>query len=284
MSNDAQPPVEAEQPLQDKSKPPFHRRSGCWSWFRTIVMLSLVVQVIISQYELYNVREKNAGLRKSLIDLNDDEIARRVEALRELREESQPPNLARRFEGDFYGTYSVTFSHDGQFLVSSHLDGIRLWDVQTGAAIRAFNGPDYFPEAVAISPDGHYIATSSWSDPTLLWDAATGEMIRQFGTRNGSRPVTSLVFSYDGRYLLTGETGGLAKLWDIEKSQPIHIYDGKINYVLSVAFSPSGQYFVMGGSDGTVSLWNVQTGDKIRSFQGHTSDVNSVAFSPDGRS
>jgi len=96
-------------------------------------------------------------------------------------------------------------------------------------------------------------------------------------------PVTSVVFSPDGRLALSGSEDKTVRLWDIETGKCIKVFEGHGEEVWSVAYSPDGRFALSGSEDKTVRLWDVETGKCIRVFEGHKSPVGSVAFSPDGR-
>lgn len=282
MSNATESPVEIEQPIEDKPKPPFYRQSGCLSCFQSITIFLFTIHLIYSSYELHNVREKNEELRSTLWDtlLRLDEYTK--EDVEKYLNDGKPPYLVREFEDEFSGAEGVAFSPDGQTLVSGHFDKVLLWEVQTGDVIHTFSTSDDLYRVVAFSPDGQTIASGALTGPILLWSVATGDIVQTLDEQTESPMVVSLSFSPDGRYLLAGQVWGQAALWGIEETHPIRVYAEK-NYALAVAFSPNGQFFVMGGWDGSASLWDVQTGEQIRTFPGHTDDVISVAFSPDGR-
>ncbi|EUC60584.1 WD40-repeat protein (notchless protein), related protein, partial [Rhizoctonia solani AG-3 Rhs1AP] len=57
--------------------------------------------------------------------------------------------------------------------------------------------------AVAFSPDGSCIASSSEDKTVRLWNAKTGQLIGQPFTEH-SNQVTSIAFSPDGNYLISG--------------------------------------------------------------------------------
>jgi WD40 repeat protein len=95
--------------------------------------------------------------------------------------------------------------------------------------------------------------------------------------------VTSVAFSPDGRYALSGSDVGILKLWEINSGNLVRIFRGHSQEVTSVSFSPDGHYALSGSWDNTLKLWEIASGKEIRTFNGHTSGVESVTFSPDGR-
>jgi WD40 repeat protein len=92
--------------------------------------------------------------------------------------------------------------------------------------------------------------------------------------------TTSVTFSPDNKYILTGSGDATARIWDLNGNM-IKIFIGHSGHVNSVAFSPDGQKVLTGSDDGTAKLWDMQ-GNVIKVFSGHKSGVTSVAFSPDG--
>ncbi|HYA15140.1 MAG TPA: ankyrin repeat domain-containing protein, partial [Syntrophales bacterium] len=98
-----------------------------------------------------------------------------------------------------------------------------------------------------------------------------------------SSEVTSVAFSPDGRYALSGSWDNTLKLWNVASGEEIRTFTGHSQFVYSAAFSPDGRYALSGSGDDTLKLWEVATGEEIRTFKGHTGPVDSVAFSPDSR-
>jgi WD40 repeat protein len=94
-----------------------------------------------------------------------------------------------------------------------------------------------------------------------LWDAATGEEVRQFVGHIDT--VSSVAFSSDGRYVLTGSHDSTARLWDAATGEEVRQFVGHTNGVTSVAFSPDGRYVLTGSWDGTARLWETNHHDFI---------------------
>ena len=95
--------------------------------------------------------------------------------------------------------------------------------------------------------------------------------------------LSSVAFSPDGRFVLTGSEDGTAILWEILRGREVRRFEGHMDNVRSVAFSPDGRFVLTGSNDKTARLWDRATGREVRRVEGHIGDVSSVAFSPDGR-
>ena len=186
--------------------------------------------------------------------------------------------LIRTFEDHLTQVYAVVLSADGKLALSASNDRKLLWETATAKVLRTFEGQDV--RSVAISPDGRHVVLAS--DILNLWDAATGKLVRTFTGHRGG--VEAVVFSPDGRQVLTGGWDRTVKLWDVATGKLVRTLDvGGRWWVSSVAFSPDGRKLLSNGSDATAKLWDVATGQLMRTFEGHTMRVNSVAFSPDGK-
>ena len=98
---------------------------------------------------------------------------------------------------------------------------------------------------------------------------------------NHDGPVNNVVFSPDGKYIATANSGKKARLWDAATDKQILVlnHDGPVN---NVVFSPDGKYIATASNDNTASLWNAATGKQIFVLN-HDGPVNNVVFSPDGK-
>jgi len=185
---------------------------------------------------------------------------------------------------------AVAFSPDDQVIAAGYCTQssaeagcvageISLWDVETGAFVRRFQGHTDTVNEVVFSPDGMLLA-SAGDDALFVWDVATGEMRRRFVATLSAR-VKGAAFSPDGRFIVSGADIEAA-LYNLETGEVEETYS-PAGIIESVAYSPDGKTLLFGGGEGIVSLVDVTTGDEIRRFIGHTDQVNTVAFSSDGR-
>jgi WD40 repeat protein/predicted Ser/Thr protein kinase len=95
--------------------------------------------------------------------------------------------------------------------------------------------------------------------------------------------VSSVGFSPDGDYALSGGGDETIRLWNISNGKEIRKFKGSTEIVDSVCFSPDGQFALSGGGDKIIRLWKIPGGKEVRRFEGHSDCINSVCFSPDGR-
>ncbi len=231
----------------------------------------------------------------------------------------------RSFTGHTAWVNSVGFSPDGKYAVSGSWDGtIKIWDVSTGAETGPFKEnktvPDYkaardnvrsaagrgrggdsrgavpAPAAAAprseappapivrmgdkmawniesfknrlstviYSPDGQYLLSGNWGGVISLWDASTGQKIKNFTGHSGR--INSLAFSSDGRRILSAGRDNLVKIWDTASGREVRTLAGHTGEVKTTAFSSKPHIVASGGADGTIRLWNANTGEELIKF------------------
>nr|WP_229699005.1 WD40 repeat domain-containing protein [Wenjunlia tyrosinilytica] len=159
--------------------------------------------------------------------------------------------------------------------------------------------------AVAFSPDGHLLATTSLDHTVRLWNPTTRQPI---GNLTGhTSTVRAVAFSPDGHQLATAGEDKTVRLYEAQR--PERALEGRIGGpaarallgtlstgesvplgpvpnvgpVFALAFSPDAYQLATASQDKTVRLWNPATQQPIGTpLTGHTAPVYVVAFSPDG--
>jgi WD40 repeat protein len=137
-------------------------------------------------------------------------------------------------------------------------------------------------------------------------EKVAGESVVTLGSLHGSSVIESVVFSRDGKRIVSGHRNGMIRVFDLDTGRTIHELKGHLlpnrlvsnNFqVNSLIFSPDGKRIVSASNDDTIKVWDAETGREIRTLRGHKhvpqpgmplpvileGDVWAVAFSPDGK-
>jgi WD domain, G-beta repeat len=175
---------------------------------------------------------------------------------------------------------AVAVSRDGKWMLTGCDDKhMRLWDLTTNQEVKKFTPHTNFCYACAFAPNGQLAASGSADRRAMVFDLATGKMVREVEQSNA---VFVVAFSPDSKHLFTcGDTS--AHMWDIATGKEEKKFESQTGYVNSMALTPDGKRLVTGGEDKIVRVWDVATGKEVTRFTGHTGTINAVAVSSDGR-
>ncbi|MHB9134068.1 MAG: ankyrin repeat domain-containing protein [Armatimonadota bacterium] len=213
----------------------------------------------------------------------------------------------------------LAFKSDASAIQAVDANGeLRVWDVKTGALLKAVQGTR---APVAIAANSRQV-TSLAPGMAMVWDAGSGEILHRLPLGM----VNALVYSTDGQLGASATQDGKLQLWDpvngrISLAWPdtyrapvsvvalsadrrmiasggaspaICVYSvpggilqltltGHTGTVTAIAFAPDNAVAASGGEDGTVRLWDVKTGNPLFTLTGPGGAITAVAFSADGK-
>jgi WD40 repeat protein len=284
-------------------------------------------QKLAAEAQLVRAQSPSQLQLSALLSLEAARLAPSAEVTAQLRQTVAlllPP--VRQFElsgsgGSTSAIAAIAFSADSRSLAAVGVGATPRWlDIATGQAVQTFvpAGPEMMQMAVATTPDGSQVITSSLTGISF-WNAADGKVVKQAGSTSGS--VRTMALSSDGRYLAIGHYEGAVRVLDRLSGRELLVgkHDSVVNSVdfgadakllasgsndnsvriwsvlgsrevqrlphafgvLGVAFSPDGKLVATAGWEGLARIWELATGRQIASFD-HRSAVNAVAFSTDG--
>jgi len=188
----------------------------------------------------------------------------------------------------FTGTNSddvggLVFSPDSQQLALVAGPEIRVLEMASRQMVRIIDrsADRRYPAnymGLAFSPDGHGLAYCQKDETIRL----TNFITRSEFVMRPTDVALSLVFSHDGRFLISGGRGGL-DVWDATKGMLDRQLSGHHDEVRCVTVSPDGRFLASASVDQTVRLWDTASWKELRTLRGHEMGVFSVAFSSDGQ-
>lgn len=177
-------------------------------------------------------------------------------------------------------------------------------------------------EAIAMFPDGKYVAVGGGNGTVQLRNAVDGREVRRF--TGESDLIMSIAVSGDGKYLTSGSGLGSLKLWQVDNAQLLRDFRTGKSPIRDVCYLRNGKQLVTASADGKlrvydhnrdepirtihasdkplwtvttgpnnmlitageagkVSVWNGSDGQKIREFEAHKRLVRRLSLSTDGK-
>ncbi len=136
---------------------------------------------------------------------------------------------------------------------------------------------------VTFSPDRKLLAVAGFDTQghrILLYDLETKDIIN---TIHKSDLKQRLVFTPDGKTLVSVDEKGKVILWKMSNGKQRASYEIKSEHVNDLKIDPESKILVTAGNDKAVKLWDLEKGELKHTLTGHTAPVLCLALSQDGK-
>ncbi|HUS64117.1 MAG TPA: protein kinase [Kofleriaceae bacterium] len=176
---------------------------------------------------------------------------------------AEPSQPSVALTGHAASVYQGQFSAGGGHVVTASYDKTaRVWDAATGREILVL-AHQASVQSAAFSPDDSQIATGTVDGSIKIWDVRSGVARAELRDGASTERVDSLVWSRDGRRLLSAG-GASARVW----SMPAGTLERRIDHadaqVIAASFAGDGR--ILSNSTDQLWLWDLATGQEVRRF------------------
>ena len=207
-----------------------------------------------------------------------------------LREAEEALHLAvnsQRLVGEASGEWAVEFTSSGELVVGG--DRVRFIDPLTGSMQSEFapHMGERDIEALAVSPDGRFLATAEGSS-LVVREVGSGAVVMK---ENLDEVVFNVAFSPDGRMVAAlAPWGDGIKVWSFEDGEarleivePGGWPEDNCCPATALIFSPDNREVLATTWSGEVLIVDVASAERVATLAGHDGPVTGVAYLPDGQ-
>jgi len=154
----------------------------------------------------------------------------------------------------------------------------KFTDVPSIMPIKSLEGHKDGVSCVSLSPDGNYIASSSYYGEIKLWELKTGKVL--WALKGHDNRVYAITITSDGKYVLSGSWDKSIKIWNLKNGKLVRKI-GVDSSVHALRNSPDNRYILGAMDQHTAKVWELANGKLIQTFTNHTAMVNSVSITND---
>ncbi len=175
----------------------------------------------------------------------------------------QTKELLFTFIGSREEIQAIAVTTDNNKVLAGGFDRrISAWNIKQKSISSAFysNNSSYSHDgviyALAVSPDGRWIASGSSDNKIKIWGRITGEWERNL---NGhSSAILALIFTPDGQNLISASEDKTIRLWNVKNPQALEVLQGHSDRITCLNLTANGEHLLSGSLDGKVNIWNLQ--------------------------
>lgn len=145
--------------------------------------------------------------------------------------------------------------------------------------------------AIAVSPDGKFVAVGLFGGAIAIYDSSTGALLRSIDAYNelSIQNVAALAFSPDSKLLLSApQTKGppesnALRVWNVVDGSLVLSFPLTVNVARGIAWSSDDRHIASVSDDNVVRLWDLKIPATPVMITNLPKVAWSVAFSPDGK-
>ena len=185
---------------------------------------------------------------------------------------------------------AIAYSKNQRMMAVGYENGAFVLYSISGSQTNILFKKEQYPSATGIyfSSDNRYIYSTNGDTKLTVWDISQTHIAKEIPFAS---PVSTIVGSSDGLYLLIGSPGGTVYLVYTVQERTLYSFFNLGAPVTSLDVSKDNKLLAFGLGNGKVKVFKLPNSEEIKKIQkeiltieGHSDSVTSVAFSPDSKS
>jgi WD40 repeat protein len=164
-----------------------------------------------------------------------------------------------------FGTTVLKFLPEGRRLVTAQDRTLRIVAVESGEITTTVEVPNLPRTLGSIAVSGKRLVTGAHEAKLRLWDTDGWKQVSTWHAHDGLPPprcgVSSVNFSPDGRYVLSGGMDGMVGVWEVSSGNRLLELDARGEssgrWITGVAMTPDGGFLAAAHYGGTATLWRI---------------------------
>ena len=182
-----------------------------------------------------------------------------------------------------YPSFCISFSHDGQRLVSGSSKGIiQIRNVHTGATLGwLLDRNRSIVYSVSFSHSDEFVVSGSYDGTIRVWRVESEELVAG-PLKVHERPIKFVAFSNDDRRVISGSWDNSIRIWDVNSNESTTSLP-RGHDCEHIAVSTDGKRVVSCTGSHASAIWEVETGAIKAEGPGGDRSVNHVTISRDGK-
>ena len=189
--------------------------------------------------------------------------------------------VCKQIHSEPAGVTVIAFSPDSRWLVGGGDAAMRAWLLDSQDALpQRFEGHHGPIAALAISPDGQTLVSSSRDRTLRLWELSTGQELRSLDMQTGQ--AHSLAIRADGQCLLMASNDGSVHWWRFPAMELMGTWQHpQGQWLHGIAFDAQNRLIALTSDTLTLELWSVIENCQLQTLSGHTHGIWQVCISCD---
>jgi WD40 repeat protein len=174
---------------------------------------------------------------------------------------------------------SLAFNPEGTLVASGSYREVKLWRRQkNGQTLSVTNADTNAVIAIAVSPDGKWLATAGSDTLIKLWELPSCKPVRSLAGHE--KPVTTLQFTTNSARLCSGSTDKSLRIWNVADGSLLASTNTPAE-VNAVTWLADDSQLISGHSDNLIRVWQFSDTPSnaitaVKELKGHEGGITSL--------